>query len=231
MEKSQLMRLADYHVDGIIVSSVNEGEEYRNFLRCLDILIVSVDNKIAEGIPFVGIDQRRAMTDATVRMIEKTYDKLVFVCPPMEDAGKRNIYVHKERLKGFREAVERCEEIEVSYLLDWNYLEYVEQALDGQQRTAFVCSADEFALEIMKRLKKSGKRAGTDYGIIGFDNIDILDYVTPRLTTISNSVAEVAETAVALLFELIMRKQGGASREEPAPNKILPYRIVEGETI
>lgn len=230
-EKSQLTRLADYHVDGIIVSSVNEGEAYRNFLRSLDIPIVSVDNKIAEGIPFVGIDQRRAMTDATARMIEKTYEKLVFVCPPMEDAGKRNIYVHRERLKGFREAVERCEGIEVSYLLDWNYLEYVEQALDGLQRTAFVCSADEFALEIMKRLKKYGKRAGTDYGIIGFDNIDILDYVTPRLTTISNSVAEVAETAVALLFELIMRKQGGASREEPAPNKILPYRIVEGETI
>ena len=32
-EKSQLTRLADYHVDGIIVSSVNEGDEYKNFLR------------------------------------------------------------------------------------------------------------------------------------------------------------------------------------------------------
>ena len=81
------------------------------------------------------------------------------------------------------------------------------------------------------RMEKSGKRAGRDYGIIGFDNIDILDYVTPRLTTISNSVAEVAETAVALLFELIMRKQEGKNWEEPAPCKILPYRMVEGETI
>lgn len=230
-EKSQLTRLVDYHVDGIIVSSVNEGEEYKKFLRSLDIPIVSVDNKIAEGIPFVGIDQRCAMTDATASVIEKGYGKLVFVCPPMEDAGKINIYVHRERLEGFKEAAEKSEELEILYLLDWNYLEHVERVLDGPQKTAFVCSADEFALEVMKRLKKSGKRAGTDYGIIGFDNIDILDYVTPRLTSISNSVAEVAETTVSLLFELIMRKQEGGSWEEPALCKILPYRMIEGETI
>ena len=220
-EKSQLTRLADYHVDGIIVSSVNEGEAY----------LVSVDNKIADGIPFVGIDQRRAMIDATTRVIEKKYEKLIFVCPPMEDAGKRNIYVHKERLQGFQETIDKFKGMEILYLPDWNYLEHVENALDGSKKTAFVCSADEFALEVMKRLKKTGKRAGTDYGIIGFDNIDILDYVTPRLTTISNSVAKVAETAVALLFELIARKREGASWEEPALCKILPYRMVEGETI
>lgn len=230
-EKSQLTRLADYHVDGIIVSSVNEGDEYKNFLRGLDIPIVSVDNKIADGIPFVGIDQRRAMTDATAKVIEKKYEKLIFVCPPMEDTGKRNIYVHRERLKGFKETVEKYSGIEISYLLDWNYRKHVESVLGESRKTAFVCSADEFALEVMKRMKKSGKRAGRDYGIIGFDNIDILDYVTPRLTTISNSVAEVAETAVALLFELIMRKQEGKNWEEPAPCKILPYRMVEGETI
>lgn len=230
-EKSQLTRLADYHVDGIIVSSVNEGEAYQNFLRSLDIPLVSVDNKIADGIPFVGIDQRRAMIDATTRVIEKKYEKLIFVCPPMEDAGKRNIYVHKERLQGFKETIDKSKGMEILYLPDWNYLEHVENALDGSKKTAFVCSADEFALEVMKRLKKTGKRAGTDYGIIGFDNIDILDYVTPRLTTISNSVAKVAETAVALLFELIARKREGASWEEPALCKILPYRMVEGETI
>lgn len=216
-----------------MILRVAKENDYRPDLlaRGLDIPIVSVDNKIADGIPFVGIDQRRAMTDAAAKVIEKKYEKLIFVCPPMEDTGKRNIYVHRERLKGFKETVEKYSGIEISYLLDWNYREHVESVLGESRKTAFVCSADEFALEVMKRLKKSGKRAGRDYGIIGFDNIDILDYVTPRLTTISNSVAEVAETAVALLFELIMRKQEGKNWEEPASCKILPYRMVEGETI
>lgn len=230
-EINQLNRLADYHVDGIIVSSVNEGEDYKNFLYNLNIPIVSVDNKIADGIPFVGIDQRQAMKDAVLKVIENQYEKLIFVCPPMEDEGKRNIYVHKERLKGFRDATEKNEGIEVLYLTDWHYLEHLKSILDAAPKTAFICTADEFALEIMKQLKKEGRRAGTDYGIIGFDNIDVLDYVTPRLTTISNSVTEVAKTAVTLLFELIACKREEARPEKPELCKILPYQMIQGETI
>lgn len=230
-EINQLNRLADYHVDGIIVSSVNEGEDYKNFLYSLNIPVVSVDNKIADGIPFVGIDQRQAMKDATVKVIENRYEKLIFVCPPMEDEGKRNIYVHKERLKGFEDAIEQYQGVEVLYLTNWYYLEHLESVLSAAKKTAFICSADEFALEIMKRLKKIGRKAGTNYGIIGFDNIDILDYVTPRLTTISNSVTEVAETAVTLLFELIARKRGKTGLEKLEACKILPYQMIEGETI
>lgn len=53
-EREQLTRLADYRVDGIILSSVNEGKAYRTFLESLHRPIVSVDNRIADGIPFVG---------------------------------------------------------------------------------------------------------------------------------------------------------------------------------
>lgn len=37
------MNLAAYRMDGIILSSVNEGEEYREFLGSLGMPIVSVD--------------------------------------------------------------------------------------------------------------------------------------------------------------------------------------------
>ncbi|MBP3475659.1 MAG: LacI family DNA-binding transcriptional regulator [Lachnospiraceae bacterium] len=230
-EENQLTRLADYHVDGIIVSSVNEGDQYKEFLESLDIPIVSVDNKIAEGIPFVGIDQKQAMMDAAGKVIDRNYEKIVFVCPPINNAGERNVYVHRERLKGFQELMARYGSIETGYLTDWNYLEHLDEMIDPVKKTAFVCTADEFALNIMKRLKKSGLRAGTHYGMIGFDNIDILDYVTPRLTTISNSVEEIAVTAVNLLFDLIEKKKEGIVPEPEEIVKILPYQFIEGETV
>ncbi len=227
-EKNQLTRLVDYHVDGIIVSSVNEGGEYRKFLESLDVPIVSVDNKIADGIPFVGIDQRQAMRQAAEKVLEKGYTKLVYVCPPIDDQSERNIYVHRERLAGFQEAVEKTTEVETVYLLDWDYLEKVKEALHFPGRTAYICAADEFALDIMKYLKKEGRKAGMDYGIMGFDNIDVLDYVVPRLTTISNSVEEVAGAAVSLLFELINDKAAG---RETKPPLFIRHRFIEGETI
>ncbi len=227
-EKNQLTRLVDYHVDGIILSSVNEGEDYRRFLDSLDVPIVSVDNKIADGIPFVGIDQRQAMIQAAEKALEKGYKRLVYVCPPIDDQSGRNIYVHRERLAGFQETVENIPGLETVYLLSWDYLEQVGDALKDSVKTAFICAADEFALEIMKYFKKEGRKAGTDYGIMGFDNIDVLDYVVPRLTTISNAVEEVAETAVSLLFEMINDKQ---DRQETEPPLFIRHRFIEGETL
>lgn len=230
-EANQLTRLADYHVDGMIISSVNEGEDYKAFLESLDIPVVSVDNRIAEGIPFVGIDQKKAMADITRRVIEKGYDKLVFVCPPLSCAGEQNVYVHRERLEGFREILAQRDGIETDYLMDWGYLERLQDMMDSGKKTAFVCTADEFALNSMKKLKINGFQAGVDYGIIGFDNIDILDYVTPRLTTISNSVEEIGVTAVNLLFDLIEKKREGLVPQPEEICQILPYRFIEGETI
>ena len=48
MEREQLERLADYHMDGIILSSVNKGVEYQKFLQSLDTPLVSI-NKIGRA--------------------------------------------------------------------------------------------------------------------------------------------------------------------------------------
>lgn len=231
MEQNQLMKLSAYHMDGIILSSVNEGEEYRKFLSTLGMPIVSVDNKIAEGLPFVSIDQKKAMKEETVLVLKKGYRKVVFVCPPMDAGIKENVYVHKERLKGFQEALQEFPEAEAEYLLDWSYLERAELLAESGEKVAFVCTSDGFALDIMKRLESRGKRPPLDYGITGFDNIDTLDYVKPRLSTVSNSVDTVAATAVGLLMNMIEQQADEQTEGQHEICRILPYEIVPGETV
>ena len=231
MEREQLTRLAAYHMDGIILSSVNEGEAYRDFLESLDTPLVSVDNKIAEGLPFVSIDEKAAMGEAVRRAVKKKYQKLVFVCPALEPGEAQNAYVHRQRLMGFQEAAGMYPWLRTEYLLDWSYLEKVEELVNQRERTAFLCTADNFALDIMKKLYSCGKEPPEDYGIIGFDNIDTLEYVSPRLVTISNSVDAVAQTAVNLLFDLIEKKTAGEETDPTELCKILPYEFVQGETL
>jgi LacI family transcriptional regulator len=226
MEKEQIARLADYHVDGIILSSVNQGEEYKKFLEELDIPLVSIDNKIADGIPFVGIDGRKAVYEATKVIIEKGYQKVVFVCPPLSSRKIENVYVHEERAAGYEAAMAEYPDAIKKIIPDWNFTEIAQTELNKEDdvRTAFLCSGDMFALELMKYLDTKGLSTPKDYGIMGFDNIDTLQYVKPRLSTIYNSVEEVANTAVDLLFGIM-------SGEETEKIRILGYETILGETL
>ena len=74
-------------------------------------------------------------------------------------------------------------------------------------------------------MAEKGKKAGVDYGIVGFDGIDILDYVTPRLCTIYNPVEPVAKEAVKLLFKLM---NGEAAGDETV---ILDCEMLAGDTL
>lgn len=230
MEKEQLERLVDYHVDGIILSSVNQGKEYRDFLKSLDTPIVTIGNKIADGIPFVSIEEKKAAMEATQTILEKGYEKIVFVCPPVERT-EGNTYVHRQRLEGFTEAVARWKKTQAAVeslvidVRDGYVRRTYEELKKAGKRTAFFCSGDIFALDIMKYMAEKGKKAGEDYGIVGFDGIDILDYVTPRLCTIYNPVEPVAKEAVKLLFKLM---NGEAAGDETV---ILDCEMMVGDTL
>lgn len=203
-EQDQLMRLSSYRMDGIILSSVNEGSAYAKFLESLETPIVTVDNMIADGIPFVSIDQRAAMRDAVEHILAmRKYERIVFVCPAMAIAEEQNIYVHRERKKGFEEAMASAPEVQAEYVLNWDYLKRAGELASDGIRTAFACTADDFALDIMKYLKEQGLRTPQNYGIVGFDNVDTLKYITPQLVTVSNKVDAVAKAAVQMLFTLI----------------------------
>lgn len=220
-----IRRLADYHMDGLILSPVNEGEEFANFLKGLGIPLVIIGNKISDDLPFVGICEKEAAKEAVEKIIRSGYEEVVFVCPPLDGRKEGNIFAHQQRLIGFQDAISLNENVHGQILSGYNYIEKVEKIIkESERKPAFFCSGDVFALEIMKVLKAKGVKTPRDYGIMGFDDIEFLNYMTPRLSTIYNSVEEVSKSAVNLL---VQQMQGGTVPMNHFEN----YRIVEGETL
>lgn len=225
IEKDQISRLVSYRVDGIILSSVNKGEEYVEFLKGLKVPVVTIDNRIAKGIPFIGIDNEKITEKATNVIINKGYERIVFVCPPLEDKELENVYVHEKRTKGFMNATRKHGKIETILIDHWNYshqaLKIVEES---DRKTAFFCTGDMIALELIQYLKEHGKTILKDYGIMGYDNIDLLRYMSPRLSTIDNCAQSVAKEAVNLLLDLMKGRKVDT-------NRIIEAKLIEGETI
>ena len=144
----------------------------------------------------------------------------MFVCPPLDTKNRQNLYVHKERLLGYEEEMKRYPALRPECILSWDYLQKVDAILKEGKRTAFVCTADEYALEIMKDQKRAKRKAPVDYGITGFDNIDTLAYV----------VDEVAKSAVEMLFAMI-DAEPEVEQITGDSQRILPHRYLEGETL
>ena len=226
-EKEILEKLVDYRVEGIILSPVSKGKAFAKFVNNLDKPVVIIGNNVDESIPYVGIDEESAAAEAVDHIYSKGYRNIVFVCPPLTDAKQENVFSHEQRQKGFEAAVGRYKDVKHSVISGWDYLDDAVALMKkskGSKKTAFFCSGDVYALEIMKALRGLHLKAGEDYGIMGFDNIDVLDYVIPRLTTIDNSVDTVAVKAMDVLFSLIDGKDVDSKT-------IVPHQLIEGETL
>jgi LacI family transcriptional regulator len=94
----------------------------------------------------------------------------------------------------------------------------------GGEKIAFFCSSDVYALELFKTFRTAGIEVPRDAGLMGFDNLDILDFFRPRLTTVSTSVEIQGREVMNVLFKLIAG--------ETAPKTCyVPHRICPGETL
>lgn len=73
--------------------------------------------------------------------------------------------------------------------------------------TAIFCANDEMAIGALRALRVLGVRCPQDVAVMGYDGLDLGEYVVPRLTTLLQPTAQVAETATSLLIDLIEKRE------------------------
>lgn len=172
-----------YHmsVDGIVLSPVGKGAEYENFLRSLEIPIATICNQL-EQFPYVGIDNRNAMREATRFVLDSGYDRLIYVKPNLRGD---NTFGQDARLSAFLHCVE-AEQVD-HVITD---ITRAETALKPGPRNAFICPSDILAIQLLHIAQAQGA------GIIGFDNLRLIDTLNLRLDSVANDHTLTARAAV-----------------------------------
>lgn len=226
-ELSCLHHLVNRKVDGIILFSVNQGQDFQDYLTSLALPIVTICNRIAGDWPYIGIDDREAMKEATRYVLSKGYQQIVFVCPPLAYRGIRNIHTMEERLKGCMEALEPFKsEIDLTIVQDRDYIQSIASLPLERGKTAVMCTCDIHALEVLHYLQEiRGLHVPEDVGVMGFDDIDVLKYVKPKLSTVDYNVEEMGKLAVDCLLRHMNEAQG--YQQEP----LVAYSLVVGQSI
>ena len=92
------------------------------------------------------------------------------------------------------------------------------ELLDSAATGVFALN-DELAFGLYRGLEEAGKSIPEDYSIIGYDNIDMCEYIKPKLTTIAQPIFELGQTSAKLLLDRIQFP------EKEWEEKRLPVRL------
>ncbi len=180
-ERSALEYFDYIGVDGIVLFSAgSDREEYNNYLHSIKKPIILIGNKLFD-LPFVGIDDTKAMFELTMRIAENIPSGDVVYYAPILSKKLHSVNAQRLRLHGFTKAVISLGK---SYRI-------VTDITDLSSFGGIVCSTDYYALNVLKHLGYP-----KDIIISGFDNISILKNLHSRVLTVEYSTDKIAEEAL-----------------------------------
>lgn len=191
-----------YHMslDGIVLCPINTGAEFESFLLSLEIPIVTIGNRL-QHFTYAGIDNAAAMREAVELVLKKGYKKLIYVMPRQSGNNFTGQY---ERLYAFEEI---CRENGTDYTV--TDIETAQSGALAQQGGAFICPTDLYAVMLYNQAQKHGM------GIIGFDNIRIIDELGLKLNSVAYSHEQAALWAVEYITD-----------SKPIPESVA-YKIID----
>ncbi|WP_407071694.1 LacI family DNA-binding transcriptional regulator [Acidithrix ferrooxidans] len=82
----------------------------------------------------------------------------------------------------------------------------------GVSPSAVFCLNDEMAIGAMKAIVNAGYRVPEDFSVVGFDDSKFSSYVTPSLTTVRRSIAEVGRVGTSSLMSILNGNQVDAEK-------------------
>ncbi|MCA9259471.1 MAG: LacI family DNA-binding transcriptional regulator [Planctomycetales bacterium] len=110
-------------------------------------------------------------------------------------------------------------------------IEVAELLARADRPSALVCSNDYQALSVVRAASRVGLSIPRDLSVVGFDDIELSQYVSPALTTIRVPVAEMGRIAVRqLLLASEYRETGVAHDRQGVEVRVRPELVVREST-
>lgn len=216
-EDAYLRELTRRGVDGfIIASSAISNESINATLKANGHPFIVLDQKKAEGISDAIItDDYTGGQLAAQHLKELGHEQIAIAMPKNAPA---NI---QKRLSGVR-SIYGEEQIDlVDAELSKTGGRAAVPAVLKTKATAIFAINDEIALGLYLGLSEAGKKIPADYSVIGYDNIDMCEYMVPQLTTIAQPIFELGQITAKMLLERI---------ENPSKDweeRMLPVNLIE----
>ncbi len=207
-ERQHLVRLLDWQVDGVLLSSsiTRHDTDYPvELLR--DVRVVLLNRTIA-GLkaPTVLMDNAGAGYLVGKHLLSLGYSTIAYI------GGPKGRWASEDRLRGLRRALSEAglplpeawvrhgdwEREEEGYRLALSLF-----SMPGPRPRAVFAGNDIFAVGVIRAVRELGWSVPEDVAVVGFDDRDIATVSDPQLTTVHYPAREIGYHGARILLDAI----------------------------
>jgi len=218
--------LADRKVDGLILFPIAKGDDYSEMLKKLNIPVVTIYNRISSDFGHIDVDCKQIMKKAVSFIKNKGYEKIAYIdVGRMYMDGCKNVYSFAERRQGYIDGIkeEGLEEQIFFGFKEDEILDYITTDM-GKEKRAILCAYDTLAVRTMSMCRKNKLSVPDDVGLMGFNNMNILEHIYPRIYSVDCNIEEIGKSA----FNSLLDKMNGG---EGNGDVVVPYTFVDGSSL
>lgn len=196
-----LSRLRMY--DGLILSAVGLGEADVDLLR-VDFPVVILGERIFQGpVDHVAMPNVEGSRAAVAHLIARGCQRIATIHGPLAD----DVDVSSLRHLGYSQALAEHgleEDPSLTFVVSEFTPQHAAAAIRegiraGADFDGLFCVTDYVALGALRGLKDADLSVPDDVKVIGFDDVELSRFLSPSLSSVNPSHAEMAATAVNLL--------------------------------
>jgi LacI family transcriptional regulator len=222
-EVEAVLRALWGRVDGLIVMSPEADAQalQANLPASLPVVLL---NCRVEGSAFssINIDNYGGALAMTRHLLSLGHRRIAFVQGAL---GNQDAL---ERLRGYRDAMrtyggERSEDLEIA----GDFSEESGHRAGGAllalspRPTAVFAANDAMAVGLLSALQEAGVRVPGDVAVVGFDDIPVVRFLTPPLSTVRVGIAELGALALERLLAAVEEGDGFERQHEVQPTTLM----------
>ncbi len=202
--------LMRHRADGLIIAPANpDSPALRKAISRASLPVVALDRPFSDSsVPSVVAENYAGAYMATQHLIEHGYKRIVCM------AGEPTLYTIRERIRGYRDAVEAAN---LPVLLDTSVKDYksaeysVEGMLtDSHRPDAIFTLKNRTTIYVFETLQKLNISIPGSIALLGYDDFELAAAVRPSISVIQQPIAEIGRIAAELLFEELLRQNSGS---------------------
>ncbi len=218
-----LDHLVERGSDGVVLVVSRLLPAAKAELDCLRMPVVLVDpvGSGDQALPTVAAADWAGARDATEHLIALGHTRIGMITGPID------LSCHQDRLDGYRSALQRA-----GLAYDESLVRYGDSLVGSgathgldllrlpEPPTAIMSGSDEQAYGVYQAARQLGVRIPDDLSVVGFDDVELCQWITPQLTTVHQPLEDMAREATRMVVD---RSRGVAG---PAPHLELGASIV-----